>query len=234
MPTASSPWPAIGAGFARSRATLGLALAVGLAAVTRDLLEAPKAEGFLPRGAPVALAILVFAVLARRDLRSLGFRATPEPSVRWWARATLVVGLGMGALFVVVVLAWHAFVGEIRVPRLFHARSDVLPFLVQACLVAPVVEESVYRLALCAPLAPLIGRVGTVVVGGFVFAFLHVRYGHPSLDNQVAGFVLTWAYLRSGTLWVPIALHALGNLCVAIFHVGLLYGWPPLPWLRAA
>src|SRR5207249_12012536 len=143
-------------------------------------------------GAPVALAVLAFAALARGDLRSLGFRLAPEPSLPWWAKATAVVGLAMGVLFAAIVVAWHAIAGEIRVPRLFHDRSEVAPWLVQACLVAPVIEESVYRLALCAPLAPLIGRVGTIAASGLAFALLHFRYGNPSLDNQAAGFVFAW------------------------------------------
>ena len=32
-------------------------------------------------------------------------------------------------------------------------------------------------------------------------------------DNFIAGFFLTWAYLKGGSLAVPVVLHALGNLC---------------------
>jgi membrane protease YdiL (CAAX protease family) len=55
-----------------------------------------------------------------------------------------------------------------------------------------------------------------------VFAWLHQLYGHLSPDNALAGLLLTWAYLRSGSLAVPIAPHALGNALVTAFLVFVL------------
>ena len=49
---------------------------------------------------------------------------------------------------------------------------------------------------------------------GLLFGGLHVLYGNPGPDNLVAGFFLAWAILKSGSILVPLALHALGNLCV--------------------
>ena len=43
---------------------------------------------------------------------------------------------------------------------------------------------------------------------------LHFFYGNPGLDNFVGGYVFAWAYVRSGSLYVPMTLHALGNACV--------------------
>ncbi len=43
-------------------------------------------------------------------------------------------------------------------------------------------------------------------------------------DNLVAGFFVAWAYLRSETIVIPIALHALGNLVVvAGDHIQVAY-----------
>ena len=88
---------------------------------------------------------------------------------------------------------------------------------------APILEESVYRLALCVPLAALCGPRWTIAVSGAVFAALHFVYGNPGPDNFIAGYFLAWAYLKSGTLMIPMALHALGNACVIALHVGTWY-----------
>lgn len=58
----------------------------------------------------------------------------------------------------------------------------------------------------------------TVIVGGTLFAALHFVYGNAAPDNVVAGFFLTWAYLKSGTLVIPIIYHAAGNGFVLACH----------------
>jgi membrane protease YdiL (CAAX protease family) len=52
-----------------------------------------------------------------------------------------------------------------------------------------------------------------------VFAGLHVVTGVASPDNLIAGYILAWAYLKSGSLFIPVTLHALGNLSVLIAEV---------------
>jgi membrane protease YdiL (CAAX protease family) len=80
-------------------------------------------------------------------------------------------------------------------------------------------EEVVYRALLTAAVFPLAGQRGTIVVSGIVFASIHLIGGNPGPDNQIAGFLLEWAFLRSGTILVPVALHAAGNLIALGLHV---------------
>jgi membrane protease YdiL (CAAX protease family) len=56
-----------------------------------------------------------------------------------------------------------------------------------------------------------------------IFEALHVLYGNPGSDNLIAGFFLAWAYLKSGTIVVPVTLHLLGNLCALALHLGTWY-----------
>jgi hypothetical protein len=88
-------------------------------------------------------------------------------------------------------------------------------------VIAPLVEEPIYRLALCVPLVAIIGYWPTIVVSGAVFALLHHRYGNLSPENALAGLLLGWAYLRSGSLALPILLHSVGNALVflAVYFV---------------
>ena len=87
----------------------------------------------------------------------------------------------------------------------------------RACVLAPLSEEPIYRIAVCAPLVTLIGRWPTIVVSCILFALIHARYGGLAPDNALAGLLLGWAYLRSGSILVPIALHAIGNALVLGF-----------------
>ena len=91
------------------------------------------------------------------------------------------------------------------------------------CVAAPVLEELIYRLALCLPLVGIVGRRWTILLSGVVFAALHFRHGNPGPSNFIAGFILGWAYLKSGNLLIPIILHSLGNLCVFLVNVGVFY-----------
>ena len=229
MSGAAAPWPPIGVRVPPSRAAGASAAIVGLAVVARDLVAASEPEPWLVRAAPAAAAVLVLLLLARGRRSSLGLVLRPAPSSWWWVKATAAVAVGMALFFAAATTAWIAFGGAVHLVPLFRTREEIGPWLVHACVFTPVVEELIYRLVLSAPLVTWLGRWGTIAVGGTVFAFLHFRYGTPGLDNAVAGFVLTWAYLRSGCLWVPIVLHALGNLGVAVFHLGLLEGWIPRP-----
>jgi membrane protease YdiL (CAAX protease family) len=47
-----------------------------------------------------------------------------------------------------------------------------------------------------------------------------VVFADPGPDNLIAGYFLAWAYLKSGTIVVPVMLHSLGNLCALVMHLG--------------
>jgi len=110
-----------------------------------------------------------------------------------------------------------------KVYRMFTDSSQFLPWLFRACLAAPVLEEAVYRFALCAPTAPILGRWPVIILSGLAFGWLHFIYGNPGPDNLIAGFLLAWAYLKSESILVPVVLHALGNFFVFLTQAGLYY-----------
>lgn len=89
-------------------------------------------------------------------------------------------------------------------------------------------QVSIYRLILCVPLTVLLGPWRTVAVSGLAFGGLHWAYGTPSPENLVGGFLLAWAYLKSGSIAVPVMLHGLGNLFALAAQVGTWY------WLQGA
>ena len=70
---------------------------------------------------------------------------------------------------------------------------------------------------------PVFKSWGTIVASGMIFGALHGLYANPAPDILIAGYFLGWAYLKSGTISVPVVLHSRGNLCVVVTHFGTLY-----------
>ena len=207
----------IGRSFAARRGARLAAAAAAVVVVALDMLvwRHPWA-----RAALAAAAVLVHAALARGHRDSLGLRLRPIQGVGYWIKATAAMALAIGAFIAAVVaVSWYAD----RLVVYWMEPRHAWRFFLNACLYAPLVEEAVYRLAVCAPACAVLGPWGAVVVSGAAFAALHFVYGNPGPDNFIAGFFLAWAYLRSGSIAVPVVLHFLGNLFVGAALVATYY-----------
>jgi membrane protease YdiL (CAAX protease family) len=177
--------------------------------------------GLEGRGVVALLALWAYLYLLQGDLPSLGLTLTPRQTWRYWARMTLVIGFAIGFCLLVGLGAWVLLGFE--VPKVMVAPQDIGPTFLHMVVCAPVLEETLYRLVLCVPCVVLLRPWGAVALSGLVFAGLHLVYGNPGPENLVGGFFLAWAYLKSGTLVVPLLLHALGNLCALLAQVGAWY-----------
>ncbi|MHC5539289.1 lysostaphin resistance A-like protein [Singulisphaera rosea] len=174
-----------------------------------------------PRLIPPIVALTIYGVLVRGDLTSLGFGVRPVQGYRYWATATLLIGLVVGLISLTVGAVYVA--AGVAIPILGVPLPLVPQFLFRMCVVAPLVEELIYRSVLCTLTSPSLKPGLTIAVSGVAFAFLHVLYGNPGPDNFAAGFLLAWAYLKSGTILTPVFLHSLGNLCVLAVWVFVWY-----------
>ena len=206
-----------------------LALLVGAAVVGLDLWFSPgNAFGWWRPSLGLAGLLLLLAI-GGFDPKSVGLRWQPLPGVRKWINWGLMIGLIVLSFAAVVTFAMWLF--DALPPIKSQLRNvDLGDRFYKACIRAPFDEELVYRLAVCVPLLawmrPWLGTrtaaATTIFVSGAIFAWLHFLYGNPGPDNFIAGFVLSWAYLRSSCLWIPIVFHALGNLFVFGVQWGLL------------
>ncbi|WP_197446696.1 CPBP family intramembrane glutamic endopeptidase [Tautonia plasticadhaerens] len=165
-----------------------------------------------------ALAALTW--LSDGDLPTLGL-VPPAGGWRRWAGLAALLGVVAAACMGAAAGLWVA--AGWRLPVQAVAPSQVGPALLRMCVFAPLLEESLYRVALCVPLARAVGPWAAVTASAAAFGLLHVAYGHPSPENLLGGFFLAWAYLRSGSVFVPVALHAIGNLLILIGQVGVWY-----------
>lgn len=175
----------------------------------------------------LALAGLA-AVLCIHDGEAplLGLRSAPIQGWRYWFRMALWFGAAIILLLVVCSAIWISLGWPIPLPP---RPTDLAVQLFWMCVYAPLVEEIVFRSLLTAGVYPWAGQRGAIVISGVVFALIHVIGGNPGPDNQVAGFLLEWAFLRSGTILVPLAMHAAGNLIALGIHIASWHWLSSMP-----
>ncbi len=175
-----------------------------------------------------AIALLVYLRLARGDLRATGLRLVPQPGLRYWA---WMLGVTIVAVsLAVAVIAGHAFY-RLQTqggapPYLLHPTA-FWPRFVFVCVLYPLTEEATFRVALCTALAPVIGPWPTVLFSGALFAAVHFLYGNPNLSNFLAGYCLAWAYLKSGSMLIPVVLHSFGNLLLLFAQMAAWHWFTP-------
>ncbi|MGD9636643.1 MAG: lysostaphin resistance A-like protein [Pirellulales bacterium] len=197
-------------------------LFVAFATVANDLRMSTDWTPDWKRAIPVFAAVVAFVALTNGDFRALGIRL-PAQSIRHWlivatilAAILLLLGLGGFLILRLGLVPPETASNAVTDPKDFSAR------LVHLTVIAPVLEETVYRLILCVPIArfsPLLA----VVVSGVTFAGLHFLYGNPGPDNFFAGYLLAWIYLKSGSIYLPILFHAGGNAIILCFQVANWY-----------
>lgn len=206
---------------------------IGLIVISLDMTLVITGHGRWLYHYRITLALIVSLVYGFAQAQfqphesALGFRLSPRQGWIYWAKMAAVVGLVIAAILAVLSFIGLGILGyEIPKTHLIVTKHTRLADLfVWMCIVGPAFEEVLYRLALCAPAAAVIGARSTVIVGGLIFAGLHVLYGAPSPENLLGGFILTWAFLKSETLIVPIVLHSLGNFGAFSIQVALFYFW---------
>lgn len=169
-------------------------------------------------------AMVVYGTVGKWDQDSLGLRLRPLQGAGYWVKLTLIIGgvllAWVTVWFLTAPLIWPLVEPLIHIRIRALTPSEFLHEFPHSCILAPVFEEATYRFALCTPAARIVRPWGTVLLSGCAFAALHLAYGNPSPDNMIAGFFFAWAYLKSGSMVVPISLHALGNLFVMSVQLG--------------
>jgi membrane protease YdiL (CAAX protease family) len=216
----------IGSGFGHSRKRRLIAVAVGILIAGLDLavfrwglVDSPSEC----RGTLAVLAVAIYASLADGDARSLGLRLSPIQGWWYWVRAGLAIGFVIGLL---VIIGWGAWRLSGRELPAYASHVDPPDRLVNRflfmCVFTPVLEEAIYRFALCVPMAPF-GPWKAILLSGFLFGLLHVVYGNPSPENLFGGFFIAWAFLKSESMLLPVLLHSLGNVVALGSQVATWY-----------
>jgi hypothetical protein len=219
--------PTVGWGLLLALFTLLVQSAVTLAyfMITQPaeaLMESAFSSGTLISIVTIIGAVLstaaIYAVIKRKKgalpAEYLGLHPVP--------RATLLKWLGYLAGYLVLSALMNVALGRDEVVEFMRDAYDSTPniWLLWVALVigAPVAEEVFFRGFLFPGLAASrLGTVGTIVVTSALWAALHIQYEIYDVGAIfVLGLLLGAARARTGSLVVPLILHAVVNFIATL------------------
>lgn len=185
-------------------------------------LRLPLGEMYLQR---LAVAAVILAVLlawgkAKRLDVGLAF-GRPRVTLVWIVvpAALVVAGAVLFSALVVLVVRATGAVVPTAPTDVFHP-SQAWDYVWFGCVMAPLMEEVIYRGMLVGALDLPGRRWIAIVSSGVAFALLHIAYRRPAVYAAIeyfpVGMILAWVFLRSRSLVAPMVLHALGNLMVLL------------------
>ncbi len=160
-----------------------------------------------------------FAYWVRRasPLRYLGLSVMS--SARQWALYLVVIAAFLGAM-----VGFETVAGGKGLSLAGLSLRITLPGLL-AAVVAPVIEELLFRGLFLKELAGLLPRWGANLLTALLFAAIHLPFwlSHGGLSSAVGaraagvfifGLLAGWLYLRSSSIW-PSSVAHIANNCIA-------------------
>lgn len=212
--------------------------------------------------------LLVIWLIARRRRLGLGSAKEIGFRRAGWARDLATgLAVGFAGLVSALLFCWalDGLVPGFRYPEMSRVVTNTVEGFASAAVVGTF-EEVVFRGVLLRRLSLDLGRTAGVLVTTALYGAVHLLHPRSSTAHDalagvrrtaeilapladpanlptflalfVFGLILAVARLRSGSLWLPIGIHA---AWVAVFRVGRVYfrvrrrpvwlvgdGWPPL------
>jgi membrane protease YdiL (CAAX protease family) len=164
-----------------------------------------------------AFVLLYFYALVRTRTNAPFWRTMGWRELRFAGQTTagaILRCLGGGAMLALVVTFAGKFFnekGELPIEELFHSRTTVILLMCFGILVAPLVEETMFRGFLYPIIARQFGVGAGVIVTGVLFGAMHAQqlwggWGQIGLLIGV-GIFLTWVRARTGTVAASYFVH---------------------------
>jgi membrane protease YdiL (CAAX protease family) len=169
---------------------------------------------------PAVLAMLLTVrFVDHRPLRTFGLGF---PS--GWRR-DLFFGLGLATAMLAVLVAGSRLAGDVTIQWRGQASVVMLIATLGVLLLAALNEELIFR---CFPLQILIDAIGPwpAMIGmSAIFGAMHLNNPNASIlgtfNTMLAGILLSLAYVRTRSVWLPYAIHVGWNVCL-----GFVLGFP--------
>jgi membrane protease YdiL (CAAX protease family) len=166
--------------------------------------------------------------------QSLGWRRIGWREGRWPKSPWLYLGGGcVLSVLVFVVTAKMQAPENIPIEELFHYKNTALLFMAMAVLVAPLVEETVFRGYLYPLFAKSFGVVASILITGILFGLMHgAQLGWTWELVSVlicVGVVFTFVRARTGSVFASFLLHLGYNTTIAVFTILGTEGFSKIP-----
>lgn len=235
------PWATIGFTLALVVACLVVDTLVTLAFIAPVMVDNPKfdateltsrlkSDGLLLSVATMlrvvcCVALISLFIVARRRLsvrEYLGLVPVGGRTMFFWLAVVLIFAACSDAL---TFALGREIVPEFML-EVWHT-AGWLPLLWLAVIVgAPVAEEIVFRGFLFVGLQQFRhGNIVAVLVTSALWASIHLQYDLYQITSIFfIGIMLAIARIRTGSLWVPLAMHALMNLLATVEAGVVIYG----------
>lgn len=197
-------------------------------------LPGPLRTRWAPTFTGLVGAAVVLASGALFGFGRIGLGAfDPVEALAWAGGGALLAAVG-GA----VMMSRPSLRGELADSRLmgFSSGDAALHMMVRIPLFTAFIEEAVFRGVLHAALLALYPTPVAVWLGAGLFGLWHIGPGldqaeanHDSgsrramhtfvtvVATTAAGGFLVWLRLETGSIWAPAAVHAAGNMTMALF-----------------
>lgn len=173
-----------------------------------------------------AMIVMLFNVRRVGITELFGFNRLSLRAMLTWA-----IGGALAAILTVQAAAWlwQEFIlspawdtaGEQPLVRLLRESPDMslrLAIALSACLIQPITEEVIFRGYFYPAVKRHTDGGFAAIASSVVFAVLHMHV--PTLGPLfVMGLLLVLAYELSGSLWIPIAIHAIFNTTTVVFEI---------------
>jgi membrane protease YdiL (CAAX protease family) len=143
--------------------------------------------------------------------------AHPVPNWRRWRAVGAAAAAIIAAAVLIEILVARAFLSSDQVAALLPIVDRAR--IVEVLIVAPLLEEIVYRLVIAGVVADRWGKRAAIVASFVVFAAVHFARGNLDVANLLAGGFFAWVFLTSRSLLVSMGFHAVGNLLATIVQL---------------
>jgi membrane protease YdiL (CAAX protease family) len=161
----------------------------------------------------ILLAWIMF-VISRFNISLRALVGWIPANYSWWPLILMAVAMlfyATGAITVIiygVAQVFPEFGNELLAETLAESRVHLF---ITTVVLAPILEETIFRGLLFSRLTVKWGLLTGIMVSSFVFGLLHFI---SFIGASVMGVVLCVLYLKTRTLLIPMALHALYNFIV--------------------
>lgn len=170
-----------------------------------------------------AVARMRFGMTFGRALVWRAFELPGTSRAKTWG--LFLLGGAVLAIFVSIASGLLKPEAPLPIEEMFRSRQSVYMLMVAGIVVAPLVEETLFRGFLYPVLARSWGVGAGIVVTGMLFGLMHASqlwggWGQIALLTLV-GILFTYARARTGTVLAPFLLHlGYNTLLFAAFFVG--------------